>query len=99
MASELLSRLAEAPGPPEILALTFEFAANLDAACAVTALEAIAKHPDRASVQRDMRFAKLVFDLHALARRRGFRSRLLPRALAAVRKLGRSVEKGSHLQS
>ena len=38
-------------------------------------------------------------DLHALARRRGFRSRLLPRALAAVRKLGRSVEKGSHLQS
>ncbi|CAE7942112.1 Sumo3, partial [Symbiodinium sp. KB8] len=71
-----------------ILALTLEFSASLDATCAVAALEAIAQHPDRENVRRDMRFARLVFDLDGLARRRAFRARLVPRALAAVRKLG-----------
>ncbi|CAJ1347072.1 unnamed protein product, partial [Effrenium voratum] len=69
-----------------VLAITWAHAAELDATTAVAALEVIAGEPER--VQRDMRVAKLVFDLNTMAHCNRIRGRLIPRCVAACSKLG-----------
>ncbi|CAE8645579.1 unnamed protein product [Polarella glacialis] len=85
-----LQAVIDAESPLDILALTLQNARELDALTAVTALEAIARHPQRHVVERDMRFAKLVFDINYMLHSsyRQFRARELARCAWAFASLG-----------
>ncbi|CAK9064659.1 Potassium channel AKT2, partial [Durusdinium trenchii] len=56
-----VERLLGASHPSEVLALRESFSNGLDASLAITALEAIAASAERTAVERDLRFAQLLF--------------------------------------
>lgn len=85
--NELQAHLWNAAAPYDILALTFG-AATLDFPTAVLALDLIAQHAQREQVGRDMRLARLLFDISfMLHSNRHFRARDLARCAAALASL------------
>lgn len=87
--AQLQKDILAACAPFDVLALTLEHSAELDASMAVTALDSIARHPRRKEVERDMRLSKLVFDInYMLHGHRTFRPRELSRCAMAYASLG-----------
>ncbi|CAK9097632.1 unnamed protein product [Durusdinium trenchii] len=83
-----VERLLGASHPSEVLALRESFSNGLDASLAITALEAIAASAERTAVERDLRFAQLLFELNQVAHGRDLPPRLVLRMLRALARLG-----------
>jgi len=88
--AQLQKDILNAQSPFDILALTLEHSNELDVVTAVAALDAISRHPRRKEVERDMRFAKLTFDVNYMLHsgHRQFRPRELARCAMAYASLG-----------
>lgn len=87
---QLQKDILAAKHPFDILSLTLENAVELDVVSAITALDAIARHPQRREVERDMRLQKLIFDINFMLHsgHRQFRTRELTRCATAYASLG-----------
>lgn len=88
--AQLQKEIIGAQSPFDILTLTLEHASDLDVVTAVTAFDAISRHPRRKEVERDMRLSKLIFDINYLIHsgHRQFRTRELAKCAMAFANLG-----------